>query len=70
MVLVDCRINRGAQNVVCVVGCVVVPGGVLGVWGHVSCSHCTYDGLLVFLFIFFLQQNRAIKLLCNDVVLV
>ena len=23
-------INRGAQNVVCVGGCVVVPGGVLG----------------------------------------
>ena len=35
----------------------------------VSCSHCTYDGLLVFLLLF-LQQNPAIKLLCNDVVLV
>ena len=33
----------------------------------VSCSHCTYDGLLVFLLLF-LQQNTAIKLLCNEVV--
>ena len=35
---------------------------------HVSCSHCTSDGLLGFFVIIFLQQNTAIKLLCNEVV--
>jgi len=65
-------INRGAQNVACV--CLRLRGGAWGCLGwdqrgpsgpvqcHVtSCSHCAYDGLLVFLLVFFFTTEYGYK---------